>query len=132
VNAALSADARLVGAIPARFVAVHCRFSGPRGYDFKVEPDRRQFTLVPAEGPDKPQVTLEDWTPSTIINNGTGWNHLEIACMGDSIAGSINGVQVATAHDSTYAQGNLFISVGGAGSVLPIDARFANLVVTRP
>jgi hypothetical protein len=118
-----------VGVTSSRLVAVHCRINAWHGYDFRVEPDRRHFTLVRSDGTDKPQVFLVDWTPTPIINNGNNWNHLEITRNGDTIAASINGVQVAGVHDSIYAQGILQISATGPA---PIEARFANLIVTRP
>jgi hypothetical protein len=132
-NATLSVDARLVGVTPGRFVEVHCRSMGALGYRFQVEPDQRQFKLVRSDGPGKPEVNLTDLTPTPIINRGNSWNHLEITCIGDTITGSINGVQVVIAHDSTYTQGNLYISGREPGPIPgPLEARFANLVVTRP
>ena len=62
-------------------------------------------------------------------------NHLELSCLGNAITASINGSQVASVEDRTYAQGQAGILAGTFTTTAPatlFDVRFDNLAVSVP
>lgn len=61
-------------------------------------------------------------------------HHAVLACAGSTITLSVDGKQVASVQDSTYASGNVQLVTGVFANFLPntIDARFSDLVLTQP
>jgi Beta-propeller repeat len=129
-DATLSVDARLVGPVTDRFVALICRSQGELSlsdYDLLVDPSGGRFMLARFDGGNL--VGLARWTPSAAINGGTGTNHIELTCAGPTLSATINGTQVVRLLDRTFSQGGMGLLVGTSREELTVEARFDNLVV---
>ena len=131
-NASLSIDARLEGETAGRYISVGCRNQPNSGshYRLAVVPDTGQFSL--ARWDEATEALLTPWQVSPAIRAGNASNHLELTCSGSTIAVRINGRDLASVEDSTYARGALWIGVGSAPTTpLPTTARFDNLEVVE-
>ncbi len=130
----LAVDARLVGDLDGRYLAVNCRrgrsSSGPDGYALTVNVARGAVRLSKYEGGNV--VTIDDWIPVPSIQPDESWIHLEMTCSGSIISAAVNGAQVAAVQDTTYTQGLSWLGTGTFdGKDNPSTARFDNLVVTQ-
>ncbi|MFN8521957.1 MAG: hypothetical protein U0821_02510 [Chloroflexota bacterium] len=129
-NASISVDARIVGDYLQRYVSVSCREGGATGssYRLAVDPARRSTTLARLDG--GAEHPLVPWRLTAAVRPGNESNRLELACAGNRIIGRVNGVEVASAEDGTYAEGILRYGAGSfAGRNLPSDGRFDHLLV---
>jgi len=133
VDTTLSVDVRLAGDTKDRYVVVGCRSgSNPSvDYRFQVEPDTGEFKLARyGDGKSNP---LVDWQASSAIQRGNAKNTLGLTCSGPTIAGSVNGTQVASVQDTTLTSGQLFIGASAfTDAHVNVDGRFDNLVVSAP
>lgn len=132
-DSALAIDVRLVGETAERLVVLGCRRQdAPRAseYRFVVEPAAGRAALARVD--DGEIRVLVPLRPSPVIQRGTATNRVELSCSGTTIAGSVNGVEVASAQDARYREGQWTIGAStfeeGAG---PAEARFDNLVLTE-
>jgi hypothetical protein len=127
-NSVLAVDVRLVGTTtPPRYVRLSCR--GRAGdeseYRLLVQPGNRSFRVERRDhGIPTP---LVDWQQSNAVRAGAEKNHLEFACVEDTVTATINGEIVASVRDGTYTTGRMEIGVYAPS--LSIDARFDNLYV---
>lgn len=67
------------------------------------------------------------------MQQGNQSNHVELDCSGGAISASINGTQVASVQDSTYAQGRNQIAAGPTNANtqhIATDVRLDNLTIT--
>ena len=71
---------------------------------------------------------LVPFQSSAAIRRGNASNHLELACVGSTIAARINGIDVASVQDSTYDSGLVMVNAGRSESVA-VEARFDNLMI---
>jgi len=126
----VSVDARLAEGTEARWVGVACRLTPKDGtahfYALVAIPSSGQFALSNFDG--YRWVHLIPFRASEAIRRGNGSNHLELTCVGSSIIGRINGIEVASAQDRTYDSGFVAVVVGRDGDI-PVEARFDNLIV---
>jgi hypothetical protein len=135
-DATIAVDARLVGTTIGRTVQVDCRVQfGPQGtskYQLQIETTNGQFVL--AREDQGHYVSLVGPQTTTAILHGTATNRLELSCIGKRITARINGVQVATIEDATYATGQFGLEAGVLPTFLPgtVEARFNNLVISVP
>ncbi len=66
-----------------------------------------------------------------MVTVGSANNTIEIRCQGSTITGFVNGVQLLTAQDATYATGNPFIGTGKNDATADLLLTgFDNLVIT--
>lgn len=130
-DAALAITARIAGPSAGRFVRIGCRDTAAGGYALTLNVETGGYRLIRWDG-GGPR-TLREGTAPVLRPGGEG-NRLELRCTGRTIAGSVNGVQVASVEDGTYTQGRLWIGAGSYDNAPAgiVDARFSNLVVTAP
>jgi|GEM_PF-4255118 len=135
-DATIAVDARLVGPTYGRTVQVDCRAQfGPQGtskYQLQIETTNGLFVLAREDQGHYVSLVGPQTTPA--ILRGTATNRLELSCIGTRITARINGVQVATIEDATYATGQFGLEAGMLPNFLPgtVDARFNNLVISVP
>ncbi|MBM2812879.1 MAG: hypothetical protein HW416_3638, partial [Chloroflexi bacterium] len=134
-DGALEIDVRIVGDTDGRHVSLYCRSSGAganrKWYRFIVNVDRGTVQLIRTEG--TASNSIGPVTPSDRINRGNSANRLGLSCVGDRIVGTINGEEVAVAHDSHFTEGT-FGFAGGSNISGPFPGEFVfdNLVATVP
>lgn len=127
-DTSLAIDARLVGDTGTRIIQLGCRTQpGPDSeYRMVLTPDRRTVAIRRRIG--GTAVTLAE-RPSGAILQGNETNHLEMRCVGSTISALVNGVEIASAHDTTFREGQLWIGV--FAPALQAEARFDNLVLSQ-
>jgi hypothetical protein len=131
-NASLSIDARLVGDVDRRYLALGCRHQSTSDshYRLVVVPDGGHFAL--ARWDQNSEVLLTPWQTTSALRDGDQNNRLQLTCSGSTIAASLNGLQVALVQDSTYSEGWMWIGAGSSpNSQATVQARFDNLVLTQ-
>ncbi|MBM2812877.1 MAG: uncharacterized protein HW416_3636 [Chloroflexi bacterium] len=134
-DGALEIDVRIVGDTDNRQVSLFCRRSGGvadrKWYRFVLNVDRGTFWIILTEGPTSDFIVPV--TPSERINRGNAVNRLGLNCVGDRIAGTINGEEVTAVRDSRYAQGTFGFSAGTfVNGPFPGEFVFDNLVAMAP
>jgi hypothetical protein len=136
-DSTLSVDAALVQPADDQYLQLACRSDGPtRQYRFGIRPGTGEVWInrwVGASGV-LPYATLFDEV-STAVHAGATPNHLELACKGTSIQGSVNGITMVTISDNSLQSGQSWIAVGevrdGGHPDVPAEAHFQNLVVRQ-
>lgn len=129
-NAALIVEVRLVGESMGRFIALACRVNEAGHYRLTVGPGGGSFVLSRWEG--GREIVLVQPQPSAALRRGAETNRLELSCAGDTIAATINGTEVAVAHDTTFRTGGMWIGVEETPNNPPVtEARFAGLTVVQ-
>ena len=135
-DAIVDVDARIVGETEGRSIEIGCRSQttqrGENEYRLTVIPATTQFILWREDNGTLVQLT--DYQASSAIQAGIATNHLQLICDGSTITVRVNGTQLASVQDSTYRSGHAFIRAGVLGTNLPatVDARFGNLVISKP
>jgi hypothetical protein len=130
-DAALGVDARLVDDPAHRYIGLGCRYQGKNSnYQFYVAPAAAQFSL--SRWDNGSEAILAGWQTSPVIRRGNESNRLELSCVRDVIAASVNGTRVFSVQDGTYREGSAFLFVGvPAGAQLGAEVRFDNLTVVQ-
>jgi len=133
-DSVVDVDVRLVGPAAGRQVALYCRLdsAGNGGYFLDLDPSKGTVSLARASGVQTVQLVPPE--PSSAIKRDNQSNHLRLVCSGGTITGSVNGVQVATAQDTTYQTGRVGLFAGVYNDALPatVDARFRAFLITQP
>ena len=131
-DTAVSASVRLPNASPVQYVGLGCRVMqsavGPNQlYALMVFPSLQTFGLVRADNGQSTLIT--EWTTSPAINPiATASNRLELTCAGETIAASINGVEVGSVRDTAHQSGGVVLIVGN-NEVARVEARFDDFEV---
>jgi len=135
-DVAVDVDARVASQTVGGFVKVGCRTpdlgAGNSGYQLSVRPDDGTVWLDRVDKSTARQISPVQ--RSDAVKQGTESNHLQIRCVGASISGIVNGVQVVQVEDSDYSTGRVYLGAGvvAAGQPGSVDARFNNFVVSEP
>jgi hypothetical protein len=132
----VAVDVRFLGDPGTQQAGVTCRLqplgaNATNGYWFGILPATASYALLRADA--SKFTALADVQPASAIHPGNETNHLELSCLGNTIAASVNGTQVVTVQDSTYGLGQASITAGPmvpGMSVTTSDVRFDNLLVT--
>ncbi len=74
---------------------------------------------------------LVDWTSSSVIRQGNADNHIRAVCDGSHLLLEVNGELLAEAQDTTYAQGDIALTVTSFESETT-EVRFDNLRTLPP
>ena len=130
-NATLAVDARLAEPTTDRLLLVGCRddeSNGTSGYVGLFDPNTGEAALGKIVA--RRIARLTDLEPADGFELGDAMNHIELTCTGDQITMSINGIEAASANDSTYTDGSLWLGAV-ALSFENLEARFGQLVVTQ-
>ena len=148
-DASIAVDARLVGPIGNRYIALACRDQqniNSSEYRLEVITDDDAFRLDRWDNGNENVLNnwqqslafvsanryLIGWQASRAIRGGGQANRLELSCAGDTITARVNDVIVASVHDSTYTSGGMWIGAARfSDSPGTVEARFDNLVVTQ-
>jgi hypothetical protein len=129
-NLQVAVDARLADGPEARWVGVACRLQPKDGtaqfYALLTIPATGQFALSNFDG--RQWVHLVPFQYSEAVRRGNASNHLELTCVGSTLIARINGTEVASVLDRTYDSGYVAVLLG-RDEVIPVDARFDNLIV---
>jgi hypothetical protein len=132
-DASIAADIRVGGDPSGVFLTMTCRGQDTpllSAYRVNVRPETGHFWLGRYD--DDQYTTLVDWQSTPALRRGTDTNHLELSCVGPTIGLIVNGAEVASVSDTTYAEGRMSLGVGTAsGAPATADGRFDNLVVTQ-
>jgi hypothetical protein len=129
-DASLSVDVRLLGNPAGQLIAIGCRNYAPRtGYRLTVRPGLGTGEVARADGAGV-LVRLASLTSTSSIRRGNAINHLELSCIGDTIAARNNGAETASVRDATYPAGRMWIGVNVQMDSTNLgNARFDNLLV---
>jgi hypothetical protein len=66
-------------------------------------------------------VDLLAWQPSPAVKPDTASNELSVRAVGNRLTLSVNGTEVATKTDDTFAAGGVGLFVGGDGNEVSVD-----------
>ena len=129
-NLQVAVDARVAEGTEGRWVGIACRLNPKDGtaqfYALLMVPATGQFALSNFDG--SRWVHLVPFQSSEAVRRGTASNHLELICVGSTLIARINGTEVASAQDRTYASGYVAVVVGHDQDI-STEARFDNLIV---
>jgi Domain of Unknown Function (DUF1080) len=128
-NSSLVVDASLSGDNMDRDISLRCRGGSGGSYLAFITP-RAQYIELFRRDADK--LTLLVGNVSPAVRRGGQVNHLELLCVGTTIALAVNGTTVAAVKDDRYATGTLDIATAFNKTRLGDEARFQNLMVTYP
>jgi hypothetical protein len=124
----ISVDARVASFPDNEFILVYCRSSDFERYELWFEPSERFVQLG--------RVSADEWVQlgstytSAAAPLGIAVDRVELSCVGDRMAGSVNGVEVVSARDPTYVSGGLGVGAGTyVEATSTVDVRFDNLLV---
>ena len=129
-NLQVAVDARLAEGTEGRSIGVACRMN-PKDrtaqfYALLTVPATGRFAVSSYDG--YRWVHLVPFQSSEAIRRGNASNHLELTCVGSTIIARINGTEVASTQDGTYASGYAAVVVERDEGI-PLEARFDNLIV---
>jgi hypothetical protein len=109
-------------------VGIACRLT-PRGFDaLVVLPATGRVVLARQKSGEVIHLVPPRSRP--IVRRGNAMNLLELTCAGSAIQGSVNGTDVGSGQDSTFATGSVMVLVGRE---IPrsVQAWFDNLAITE-
>ncbi len=139
-DATIAVDVEMADPIPGRFAQLACRSQNATSqYRFTFQPATGQVLLVrwlPVANLGVPRVSMVplDLT-STAIHKDSVKNRAELRCRGTRITARVNGVDVLSVSDNTFAAGQFWIAagvvVGATSTPAGPTARFSNLVITQ-
>ena len=69
---------------------------------------------------------------SSAVNKGNAQNHIRADCVGDTLTLYVNGQQVSTAQDTTFAEGGKVGVFAGTYDTPGTEVHFDNFIVTAP
>ena len=132
-DASIAADIRVGGDPSAVFLTMTCRGQDTpllSAYRVNIRPETGHFWLGRYD--DDQYTTLADWRSTPVLGRGNDGNHVELSCVGSTIGLIVNGAEVASVSDTTYAEGWMSLGVGTAsGAPATAEGWFDNLVVTQ-
>jgi serine/threonine protein kinase len=130
-NLAIEVYATQVSAGPDNNTAygVVCREQGNGdGYYLRIAGDGYYSIFRAVAGESEP---LVDWTTSTAILRGQATNHIQAICDGSTLALAVNGQWLAEVEDSTFATGDIALTVTTFEDA-KTEVHFDDLVVQSP
>jgi hypothetical protein len=127
-DTSLAVDARLIGDVSERYIALTCRVSSAGQYIAYVVPSTRFVHLARLGGETSMRLAQQ---PAESMRRDNAMNRLELSCIGRNISVSINGALVVSVEDDTLQEGRIWIGASAPGTGRPVEARFDNLVLTE-
>jgi hypothetical protein len=126
----LEVDAGKLGGPDENRIGLICRYTGTDYYFFMITSDG--FYGVGIFSGEKAVLLGEgELKSSSTIKTGLAVNHLRADCSGDALTFYVNGLQVASAQDSTLKAGDVGL-MAGTFSQPGVDVVFDNFVVLKP
>jgi predicted Ser/Thr protein kinase len=108
---------------------VVCREQGNGdGYYLRISGDGF-YSIAKAAGEDI--IPLVDWAQSSVIQQGNATNHIRAVCDGPTLTLFVDGQNLATVEDTTFAQGDIALTATTFEDQ-PTEVHFDNLVVHVP
>ncbi len=89
-----------------------------RFYVFEIG-DRGELGIWLRDG--ETWVDLLPWTQSDVVNAGQATNELSVSAIGDHLTFMVNGILVASQHDTVLHRGGIGIFVGGDGNSVGVE-----------
>jgi hypothetical protein len=133
IDSTIALDVAVNSGSDNAFVRLTCRRAETSDtvtdYGFALTPGTRSWALTKQDATGALKTLASKSGVSSI--NATGSNHLELDCIGNTLTGRINGQTVVTKHDSTFASGDVGLSLGDT-SAPSVAAAFRNIVVSKP
>jgi len=127
----IDVDARKAGGPDDNNFGIQCRYNQDDGFDYyslQISSDGYVWIARVDDG-DATGISSEQMEPSEFVLQGDATNHLTAYCSGDQITLWVNGENVASATDSTYADGDVGL-IAGTYETAGADIRFDNFTVT--
>jgi hypothetical protein len=72
-------------------------------------------------------VDLLPWTPSDVVKQAEAANELTVSAIGDHLSFMVNGIPVASLHDTVLHRGGIGIFVGGDGNSVGVERLAARI-----
>lgn len=111
-------------------IGVFCNATDTRHfYAFVIGTDQT-YSIWKQSGDD--EETLAGWANSSIINEGVSENNVTAICNSGNLSLWVNGIELVSVYDSSYAQGDVGIILGSFEENAPISAYFDNFSVSNP
>lgn len=130
----VEADATKVGGEDDNDYGLICRYSGepstPNYYFFVISSDGYSVIGKVTDG-ETEYLSSEKMNPSTAIQLGAATNKLRADCIGNNLTFYVNGIQVASTSDVSFANGDVGF-MAGTFDVASTEIEFDNLVVSKP
>ncbi len=126
----VEADAGTLGGPDENRIGLICRSTGSNYYFLIISSDGYYGLGLFKDG----VATLldqEEMTLSTAIRKGLAINHLRLDCIGDTVAGFVNGFELGQVHDATLKHGDVGL-LAGTFKQAGADIVFDNFVVFAP
>ena len=126
----LEVDAGKLGGPDENRIGLICRYTGTDYYFFMITSDG--FYGIGIFSGEKAVLLGEGkLQSSSTIKTGLAVNHLRADCSGDALTFYVNGLQVASAQDSTLKAGDVGL-MAGTFSQPGVDVVFDNFVALKP
>jgi class 3 adenylate cyclase len=129
-DASLAVDVRVIGNTDVQSIVLGCRNAAPRsGYRLTFRPGQGTGSLDRTD--DVPVlIRLAPLTNGGSVRRLTAANRVALKCVGSTISATINGTEVASARDTTYAAGRMWIGATVDPGVIAFGhAFFDNLTI---
>lgn len=109
---------------------VGCRMNveDDTGYLFLISGDG-YYSIIRSDPTE--YVTLEDWTETDAVEQGNVLNQIAATCKGDQLSLTVNGEEVVSIQDDTYAEGDLGLAAVTFESTAG-EVHFDNLTASVP
>jgi hypothetical protein len=99
------------------------------GYFFLISGDG--FFAILRGDADEEFDQLNDWTSSTVINQGNSANDIQATCEGNTLSLRVNGELLASVNDSRYESGDIALTATSYEAE-STEVHFDNIEVARP
>jgi hypothetical protein len=126
----VEADAGKLGGPDANRIGLICRADADSHYFFIIGSDG-YYGLGVFSGGLAALLGQASMEPSDAVATGTAVNHLRLDCVGDQLAGYVNGVKVAEVQDQTLEQGRVGV-LAGTFEEPGTDIVFDNFIIMQP
>ncbi|MEZ0396151.1 MAG: hypothetical protein ABWK53_06985 [Anaerolineales bacterium] len=127
----LEVDAgRLAGPFDNRFGLI-CRYRDPYNFYFFIISSDGYFGVGKVSGGNRILFGGQAMTVSPAILTGVAPNHLAFDCIGDHLAASVNGQEIATFRDGDHAEGEVGL-LAGSFTEAGVDIIFDNFSAAGP
>ena len=129
----IEVDATKVAGLDDNAFGVMCRYQDENNfYKFYLSSDGYAVIIKEDQGSSSVISSPDGQMPKVNgINEGAATNHIRVDCIGDTLTLYANGVQVATATDSSFTGGDVGL-VAAAYDTAGTDILFKNFYVYKP
>jgi hypothetical protein len=108
-----------------------CRYSDPKNFYFFIITSDGYEAIGKVSGGVQTLLEQDMMTYSATITRGNGPNHLRFDCIGQDLAGYVNGQSIEKATDSDFEKGNAGL-IAGTFDKTYVRVVFDNFIVYKP